>query len=109
MTRCARPRRTQMTWVHVLLYNLPPETTGLPEGVANKALRWHAAGRQRLAAYRLWRTVPADRPPSLFPQAVCAECRIADLKQPTKAVLEKAMQGHILAHAELIGVYQRAH
>jgi phosphatidylethanolamine-binding protein (PEBP) family uncharacterized protein len=28
------------------------------------------------------------------------------LGKPTKAALEKAMQGHILARAELIGTYQ---
>jgi len=32
---------------------------------------------------------------------------LPDLKQPTKAALEKAMQGHILARAELVGTYQK--
>ena len=32
---------------------------------------------------------------------------LPDLKGPSKAALEKAMQGHVLAHAELIGTYQR--
>jgi Raf kinase inhibitor-like YbhB/YbcL family protein len=27
------PRAPKMTWVHWVLYNLPPATTGLPEGV----------------------------------------------------------------------------
>jgi hypothetical protein len=30
-----------------------------------------------------------------------------DLHNPTKDQLEKAMQGHILAEAELIGTYQK--
>jgi hypothetical protein len=30
-----------------------------------------------------------------------------DLRQPTKKQLEAAMQGHILAQAELIGTYQK--
>ena len=30
-----------------------------------------------------------------------------DLKRPSKAALEKAMQGHVLAHAELIGTYHK--
>jgi Raf kinase inhibitor-like YbhB/YbcL family protein len=29
------------------------------------------------------------------------------LKPPTKAVLEKAMQGHILALSELVGLYRK--
>jgi phosphatidylethanolamine-binding protein (PEBP) family uncharacterized protein len=32
---------------------------------------------------------------------------LPDLKSPSKAALEKAMQGHLLAHAELIGTYQK--
>ncbi len=32
---------------------------------------------------------------------------LPDLKNPSKAALEKAMQGHVLAHAELIGTYHK--
>jgi phosphatidylethanolamine-binding protein (PEBP) family uncharacterized protein len=34
---------------------------------------------------------------------------LPDLGHPTKVQLEKAMQGHVKAHAELIGTYQRGH
>ena len=33
---------------------------------------------------------------------------LPDLGKPTKAVLEAAMQGHILAKTELVGTYQKA-
>jgi len=32
---------------------------------------------------------------------------LPDLRHPTKPQLEKAMQGHILAQAELIGTYKK--
>jgi hypothetical protein len=32
---------------------------------------------------------------------------LGDLNRPTKAALEKAMEGHVLSRAELIGTYQR--
>jgi phosphatidylethanolamine-binding protein (PEBP) family uncharacterized protein len=32
---------------------------------------------------------------------------LPDLNHPTKAKLEKAMEGHVLAKAELIGLYRR--
>jgi len=104
------PAAPKMTWVHWLLYNLPPETTGLPEGVANKDLP--AGTRQGVNDWQ--RTGYGGPCPPIgrhhyFHKLYALDVVLPDLKQPTKAVLEKAMQGHILAHAELIGVYQRAH
>jgi len=32
---------------------------------------------------------------------------LPDLNRPTKAQLEKAMQGHVLEKVELIGTYQK--
>jgi phosphatidylethanolamine-binding protein (PEBP) family uncharacterized protein len=32
---------------------------------------------------------------------------LPELHKPTKAQIEKAMQGHVLAEAQLIGLYQR--
>ena len=32
---------------------------------------------------------------------------LPDLGRPTKVLLEKAMQGHVLAQVELIGTYQK--
>jgi len=32
---------------------------------------------------------------------------LPDLKQPTKAKLEKVMEGHVILRAELVGLYQR--
>ncbi len=35
------------------------------------------------------------------------DARLADLGRPTKAQLEAAMKGHVLAQAELMGTYQK--
>jgi hypothetical protein len=32
---------------------------------------------------------------------------LPDLHRPDKAALERAMKGHVLGHAELIGTYQK--
>ena len=32
------PKAPKMVWVHWVLYNMPPETRGLPEAVADEAL-----------------------------------------------------------------------
>jgi phosphatidylethanolamine-binding protein (PEBP) family uncharacterized protein len=34
------------------------------------------------------------------------DTELGDLGHPTKADLERAMDGHVLAHAQLIGTYE---
>ena len=60
-----------------------------------------------MEAYRPWRAVPADRASPVLFQALCLDVAMPDLHRPNKAKLEKAMKVHVLAHAELIGTYQR--
>jgi Raf kinase inhibitor-like YbhB/YbcL family protein len=42
-----------------------------------------------------------------FHKLYALDTLLPDLGKPTKAQLEQAMQGHILARGELIGTYQR--
>ena len=102
------PAAPKMTWVHWLLYNIPPDTPGLPEGVVAKELpgdtRQGVNGWQRPGYGGPCPPIGRHR---YFHKLYALNVVLPDLKQPTKAALEKAMQGHILAHAELIGVYQR--
>jgi phosphatidylethanolamine-binding protein (PEBP) family uncharacterized protein len=37
------------------------------------------------------------------------DTELPDLGSPSKAALEKAMAGHVLARGELIGTYQKMH
>jgi hypothetical protein len=102
------PAAPKMTWVHWLVYNIPPETSGLPEGVVAKDLP--TGTRQGVNDWQ--RTGYGGPCPPIgkhryFHKLYALDVVLPDLKQPAKAALEKSMQGHILAHAELIGVYQR--
>jgi hypothetical protein len=101
------PKAPKHVWAHWLVYNLPPDTKGLSEdagrsGLPNGAVtglndRKQAAyhgpcppiGRHRyfLKLYALDTTLPAEA--------------------LTKAELEAAMTGHILAQAELMATYQK--
>lgn len=102
------PAAPKMIWVHWVLYNLPPHAHGLPEGAAAKDL---PAGA--LQGTNDWKRTGYGGPcPPVgkhryFHKLFALDVRLPDLKNPDKAALEKAMQGHILAHAELIGLYQR--
>jgi Raf kinase inhibitor-like YbhB/YbcL family protein len=42
-----------------------------------------------------------------FHKLYALDTPLGDLGRPTKGALERAMEGHILAKAELVGTYQR--
>ena len=102
------PAAPKTTWVHWLLYNLPPLAGGLPGGIASQDL---PAGT--LAGLNDWQRPGYGGPcPPIgrhryFHKLYALDTLLPDLKHPTKAVLEKAMHGHVIAGAELIGVFQR--
>lgn len=98
------------TWVHWVLYDLPPATNALPEGV-DKSQFVLGGARQGLNDFRrLGYGGPA--PPRGNPHRYCFKLyaldQLLDLKPGlTKKELLKAMEGHVLAAGELIGTYQR--
>ncbi|MHB1245957.1 MAG: YbhB/YbcL family Raf kinase inhibitor-like protein [Sulfuriferula sp.] len=99
------PASPQRVWVHWLLYNLPPTSTGLPEQVT-------AFPANTLEGLNDWKRTGYGGPcPPIgrhryFHKLYALDVILPNLNQPTKATLEQAMQGHVLLHAELIGVYQ---
>ena len=102
------PAAPKMTWVHWVLYNLPPQTTGLVEAIAPRDLP-HGT----LEGLNDWKRTgyrgpcpPAGRH-RYFHKLYALDTVLPDLHKPTKAALEKAMHGHILAHAEWVGTYQK--
>ncbi len=42
-----------------------------------------------------------------FHKLYALDTKLGDLHEPTKAALEKAMHGHVLAKVELMGTYQK--
>jgi Raf kinase inhibitor-like YbhB/YbcL family protein len=102
------PAAPKMTWVHWVLYNIPPQTQSLPEGVAPESLP-HGT----LQGLNDWKRTGYGGPcPPIgrhryFFKLYALDTLLSDLHRPTKAALEKAMQGHILAQTELVGTYQK--
>jgi Raf kinase inhibitor-like YbhB/YbcL family protein len=103
------PAAPKMTWVHWILYNLPPATSGLPEGVPSDALP--AGTLEGLTDYR--RTgwggpcPPIGRHRYFFKLYALDQTLPAKGRQ-TKAQLERAMAGHIVGQAELMGTYEKS-
>jgi Raf kinase inhibitor-like YbhB/YbcL family protein len=102
------PKAPKMTWVHWVLYNLPPSTTTLSEDIDPEDLP-----KGTLEGTNDWKRTGYGGPcPPVgrhryFHKIYALDTMLPDLGRPTKAKLEKAMHGHILAQAELIGGYQK--
>jgi Raf kinase inhibitor-like YbhB/YbcL family protein len=102
------PAAPKMTWVHWVLYNIPPTATHLPDGAAAQALpRGTLEGINDFKRAAYGGPCPPVGRHRYFHKLYALDTVLPDLKGPSKAALEKAMQGHVLTHAELIGTYQK--
>jgi Raf kinase inhibitor-like YbhB/YbcL family protein len=102
------PAAPKMTWVHWVLYNLPPSASGLPEAVAARDLpQGTLEGTNDLHRTGYGGPCPPIGRHRYFHKLYALDVRLPDLRHPTKAALEQAMRGHVIAHTELIGLYQR--
>ncbi len=103
------PRAPKMTWVHWVLYGIPPSASGLPEAVQKNALP--AGTREGLNDWKktgYGGPCPPIGQHRYFFKLYALDTTLPDLGNPTKAQLEKAMQGHVIEKAELIGTYEKA-
>jgi len=102
------PAAPKMTWVHWVLYNIPPDAKALTDGIAAKDL---PSGT--LQGINDWRSTGYGGPcPPVgkhryFFKLYALDTVLPDLRHPAKAALEKAMHGHVLAHSDLVGLYKR--
>ena len=102
------PANPRMTWVHWVVYNIPATVSSLAEGVIDKDLP-----KGTLQGLNDWKKTGYGGPcPPIgkhryFHKLYALDIVLPDLKQPTKAKLEKVMEGHVLSKAELVGLYQR--
>jgi Raf kinase inhibitor-like YbhB/YbcL family protein len=101
------PAAPQRTWVHWVLYDLPPTTDGLAEKAAAKLPAGTREGRNDWQKTGYGAACPPKGQHRYVFKLYALDRVLPDLHAPDKAQLLKAMDGHVLAHAELIGTYQR--
>jgi len=101
------PKAPKMTWVHWVVYNIPASATSivegaksLPEGARDGLNDWKRTGYGG--------PCPPIGRHRYFHKLYALDVVLPDLGTPTKATLEQAMEGHVLAKAELIGTYQKS-
>jgi Raf kinase inhibitor-like YbhB/YbcL family protein len=102
------PAAPARTWVHWVLVDIPPTASALPEGgrplpggCRDGLNDWQRTGYGGPCP-------PIGRHRYFF-KLYALDTRLAKLQRPTKAELEQAMQGHVLAQAQLLGTYQKHH
>ncbi len=103
------PEAPKMTWVHWVLYNIPPDATGLSEGVTSDSL---PSGTEQ--GLNDWKRVGYGGPcPPVgrhryFHKLYALDTVLTGMGKPTKAQVEAAMRDHIIAVAELVGTYEKS-
>lgn len=102
------PAAPKTVWVHWVLYNIPPDINTLAEHITSATL---APGM--IEGINDWQDLGYGGPcPPVgrhryFHKLYALDIVLEGLNEPSKAVVEAAMQGHIIAQAELIGTCQK--
>ena len=103
------PAAPKMRYVHWVLYNIPPETRGLPEGVGKANLP--AAAREGVNDFKRsgygGPCPPIGRHRYVF-TLYSLDKSFHDAGAVSKSELEAAMKTHVIEKAELIGTYARS-
>jgi Raf kinase inhibitor-like YbhB/YbcL family protein len=94
--------------VHWVLYGIPPTATGIGEGAsAGKLPVGTRIGTNDWGRTDYGGPCPPIGRHRYFHELYALDVDPGELRSPTKAELEKAMEGHVLAKAELVGTYEK--
>lgn len=101
------PRAPKMTWVHWVLYNIPPDVSELPEHISKTTV---PPGAEQ--GLNDWKRIGYGGPcPPIgrhrYFHKLYALDTTLQLQSPSKADVEAAMNNHIIAQTELMGTYQK--
>jgi Raf kinase inhibitor-like YbhB/YbcL family protein len=106
---CPDPAHPRMTWVHWVLYNIPSTADGLAEGVGAAGLpSGTLEGRNDWKEPGYRGPCPPTGRHRYFHKLYALDTVLPDLGTPPKAELERAMEGRIVARAELVATYERS-
>lgn len=107
---CDDPDARRGTWVHWVLFNLPATCTELPEnvGAAEKSSDGSKQGKNDFKKLGYGGpSPPPGKPHRYFFKLYALDIELELKEGASKAELEKAMAGHILAQGQLMGSYER--
>jgi Raf kinase inhibitor-like YbhB/YbcL family protein len=100
------PKAPKYTFVHWVLYNLPPTVGGMAEGMQTLPPgTLEALNNTKHTGYK--GPCPPIGKHRYIHKLYALDTVLPDLNKPNKAQLEQAMAGHVLAETALIGLYER--
>jgi len=107
---CDDPDAPGGTWVHWVMWGIPAESIALPEGLKSDS---SLPGEGHQGTNSWGKTgyggpcPPRGKPHRYYFKVYALDTMIQPAGAPNKAAVEKAMQGHILAQAQIMGKYGR--
>ncbi len=107
---CDDPDAPRGTWVHWILYNLPADQQELTEAVPTTATPADGAkqGKNDFGKVGYGGPAPPRGKPHRYFFKLYALDTLLDLREgATKQDVERAMKGHVLGEARLMGTYGR--
>lgn len=102
------PLAPQTIFTHWIVYNLPPDSTELSENVADNALpRGARLGKNDFERTRWGGPCPPVGEHRYFFKLYALDTPLPTAEPLTRAALLDALEGHVLAYAELKGMYRK--
>lgn len=101
------PKAPKMTYVHWVLFDLPPDPREIAEGTA-KLPSGSKSGLNDWKRPGYGGPCPPIGRHRYFFKLYALDSRLEGLSAATKADVLAAMQGHVLAQAQIVGTYQKA-
>ncbi len=103
------PKAPKFTWVHWIIYNIPVHISQLPEGITSGSLPTPAQeGKNDWQRVGYGGACPPVGQHRYYFKLYALDTLLEPMHEPTKAAVESAMTGHIVAYSELMGVYQKS-
>lgn len=102
------PKAPKMTWVHWVVYNIPADATGLPEGATSYNL---PPGTEQ--GLNDWNKMSYGGPcPPIgchryFHKLYALDTVLTGMGKANKKKIEAAMQGHIIETSALVGTFEK--
>jgi Raf kinase inhibitor-like YbhB/YbcL family protein len=102
------PAAPKRTFVHWVIYNIPPTASGLPEGASGRSLpNGTAEGRNDAKGSGYTGPCPPVGRHRYFFHLYALDTRLDRPTEMTRGQVDEAMSGHVLETAELMGTYER--